>query len=123
VLKRPFLTALAAALLVFASDTSALAFCWIDRLERTPAGVDIYFTVPGPRVLLVMRTDGRNVESAAPKMLSAVVGDSIVGKNSPHDGCRLRVVSTDGKTGIEVNTWTNLPGLPSQSATKFLEVQ
>ena len=98
--------------------------CWVDRVERAPNGVRVYFqsgrTVsvmrPGKpaMVLLVDQTKpeepATNKLPARVKRVEGALGDQFMSFNSPHDGCRLTVATLGNTIGLWAQAWTGMPG-------------
>lgn len=132
-----YLTSVSVLLSVQSTGVMARDICWIERVERTKQGVDVYFS--DVRNVNVIRTGGKpETYLAYPSnavrvqlygnetpvgAVSAGLGDRLFSHNSPHDSCSLTVVMRDGKIGLDANASMQMGDLPPSSARKFIPAE
>ena len=101
--------------------------CWIEHVQQSPYGVEIYFMQEKTRVLrnrawedmplASITIDGKET---AYRRASALVGEELFLSNTPEDGCSIKVAIRGGTIGVIADAYTNLPGLPRATSTKFI---
>jgi hypothetical protein len=98
---------------------AAANLCTIDHVERTPVGVNVYFSATG--ILTIYHSGPKSrVVVADPKARDAVGGDRlgpfrgvalVVGDRvliplgDAYHTCELKVLATDGKITIDITQW------------------
>lgn len=129
-----------ASLLAAAASAEARDICWIDRVERTTAGVRVFFSEP--RVVFIRgaaRSGAFDVDQSKPegglsdrqipraKSVEATPGDQLRTDNN-HDGCTLTFRMEGNVAGLWVENWymppptAGVPMKPGQQ-TKFIPAQ
>jgi hypothetical protein len=130
--------ALVVVFLAVGQASSARDICWIDRIDRTAAGVRVFFSEP--RLVFVVRPGKSTVVEAnqnAPeradagnnpariRSIDAAFGDQLRTSNN-HDGCTMTVATQGDVPGLLVKNWYMLPPIPGnpesgpQENTKFI---
>ncbi|MPZ33077.1 MAG: hypothetical protein GEV13_19160 [Rhodospirillales bacterium] len=129
--------AAAIAAIAMASPSTASAICWIERVERTKAGVKVFFgdrrpvwiIRPGQRLTIVDVDQAGSAEPASGnrparvRWVEGVPGDLFRVQNSHHDSCRLTVARQGDKLGLWAEAQLSLPGTPSHETAKFIAAQ
>jgi hypothetical protein len=119
------------------ASVHAADICWVERVKRTPTGIDAYF-MEG-RVVTLIRdkrqvglfqtysastTTVRQLDGmTAVEAVSAQLGDRLFSSNSPHDSCSLMVVIRDGKIGLEASASMQMGIEPPNTAQKFIPAE
>ena|SRR6266851_8443965 len=120
------------AALVFAEAPVHASDCGIDRVERTRAGVKIYFSKPTsvtvarpgkpPLKVMVDASSTREMDSAGAGPIAAVsgvLGDRIYLTWSTHSGCNMVVATRGDDIGIYETLGVSAPGLPPWVNSNF----
>jgi hypothetical protein len=119
------------------TDAAARDICWIERVKRTAAGVDVYFfdtrnvTVNTPtgkqQVYLAYPVNADRVRlygnETPVEAVPARLGDRLFSANTPHDSCGMTVVLKEGKIGLEASASMQMGGLPPSSVKKFIPAE
>jgi|GEM_PF-3928347 len=126
--------------LLISTSASALAadICWIDHVEKSTTGVNVYFSssrwvrvqrhddAKGSRqetiVIDMNATENQQDKDGNPvrKFVAAAEGDQMFASNMPEDSCAITVVKQHGVIGVKAASAMNLPGIPSTHTEKFI---
>jgi hypothetical protein len=110
--------------------------CWVDHVEKTSAGVNVYFMDVGRMFVNILITnrnigytlsgDGKIVErkptgqAMALDHLALEIGDNVSLNAGPENGCQLTVVVTAAAVGLNANAWSGMSGPPATAQAFIL---
>ncbi len=114
---------IALVVLVFADASVHASDCGIERVERTRAGVKVYFSKPTsvtlvrpekpPLNVMVDATSNRDVDTIGQGPIAAIsghLGDQIFVHWSTHSGCNMVVATQGDEIGIYETWGASIPG-------------